>query len=398
VYLPHVVSCCGINDPVEERDMLVRSKALAHAVALAVCGTAQSPALAQTLPFAVTELADFDSPWAMEFLPDGRLLVTEQRGALELYAPGGAITEIGGVPEVAYGGQGGFGDVVLHPDFAENGLVYLSYAEAGEGGTRGAAVARAKLALEGGGGALSDLEVIWRQTPKVDGGGHYGHRIAFGNGSLWISSGERQKFDPAQDMQSNLGKILRLNDDGSVPADNPFAARGGVTAQIWSLGHRNPLGLAFDAQGRLWNVEMGPQGGDELNLVVRGANYGYPIVSNGDHYDGRPIPDHPTRPEFNAPAVSWNPVISPSSLMFYSGSEFPEWRGDAFIGGLSSQSIVRIELEGESAREAEHFPMGMRIRGVEQGPDGAIWVLEDGREGRGRGRMFRLTARGASGR
>jgi glucose/arabinose dehydrogenase len=235
----------------------------------------------------------------------------------------------------------------------------MSYAEAGDGDTRGAAVARAKLQLHGSGGAaLADLQVIWRQVPKVDGGGHYSHRIAFGpDGYLWISSGDRQKFDPAQDMQANLGKILRLNDDGSVPVDNPFADGGGVTAQIWSLGHRNPLGLAFDARGRLWNVEMGPMGGDELNLVQRGANYGYPIVSNGNHYDGTDIPDHPTRPEFNAPAVFWNPVISPSSLMFYSGSEFPQWRGDAFIGGLSSQSIVRIEFDGDSAREAERFEM-----------------------------------------
>jgi glucose/arabinose dehydrogenase len=374
--------------------MIGRSNAAALAVALAAGG---SCALAQNLPFTVTEVADFEMPWALEFLPDGRLLVSEQRGALKIYESG-TVAEISGVPEVAFGGQGGFGDVVLHPDFAENNLVYLSYAEAGEGGTRGAAVARATLMLEGDGGALTDLEVIWRQVPKVDGGGHYGHRIAFHDGYLWISSGERQKFDPAQDMQANLGKILRLNYDGSVPTDNPFADHGGVTAEIWSLGHRNPLGLAFDSTGRLWNVEMGPQGGDELNLVERGANYGYPIVSNGDHYDGRPIPDHPTRPEFNAPAVFWNPVISPSSLMFYSGSEFPQWRGDAFIGGLSSQSIVRIDFEGTNAREAERFAMGMRIRAIEQGPDGAIWILEDGRDGRGgQGRMFRLTARGASG-
>ncbi|HEY7672597.1 MAG TPA: PQQ-dependent sugar dehydrogenase [Gammaproteobacteria bacterium] len=373
--------------------MLGRSKAAAVSVVFFV---GASCATAQNLPFTVTEVADFEMPWALEFLPDGRLLVTEQRGALKLYESG-TVEDLSGVPEVAFGGQGGLGDVVLHPDFATNNLVYLSYAEAGERGTRGAAVARAKLVLESGGGALTDLDVIWRQVPKVDGAGHYGQRIAFGGGYLWISSGERQKFDPAQDMQANLGKILRLNYDGSVPADNPFADRGGVTAQIWSLGHRNPLGLAFDSAGRLWNVEMGPQGGDELNLVVRGANYGYPIVSNGDHYDGTPIPDHPTRPEFNAPAVFWNPVISPSSLMFYSGSEFPQWRGDAFIGGLSSQSIVHIEFEGTSAREAERFAMGMRIRAVEQGPDGAIWILEDGRDGRGgQGRMFRLTARSAS--
>jgi glucose/arabinose dehydrogenase len=353
---------------------------------------------AQTLPFTVNEVADFDVPWALEFLPDGRLLVSEQRGALKLYAQGGTIGEINGVPAVAYGGQGGLGDVVLHPNFASNGLVYLSYAEAGPNDTRGAAVARAKLELRGNGGALSDLTVIYRQQPKVEGAGHYAHRIAFApDGHLFISNGDRQKFDPAQDMTGNLGKIVRLNDDGSVPSDNPFADRGGVTAQIWSLGHRNPLGLAFDSSGKLWNVEMGPMGGDELNLVRRGANYGYPIVSNGDHYDGKVIPDHDTRPEFAAPAVFWNPVISPSSLLFYSGSEFPQWRGDAFIGGLSSQSIVRIEFDGDRAREAERYSMGMRIRALEQGPDGAIWALEDEREGRGgRGRLFRLTARGAS--
>jgi glucose/arabinose dehydrogenase len=356
-------------------------------------------AAAQTLPFTVNEIADFDVPWALEFLPDGRLLVSEQRGKLKLYAQGGAIGEITGVPAVSYGGQGGFGDVVLHPNFASNGLVYLSYAEAGPNDTRGAAVARAKLDLRDNGGELRDLAVIYRQEPKVEGAGHYAHRIAFApDGHLFISNGDRQKFDPAQDMTGNLGKIVRLNDDGSVPRDNPFAERGGVTAQIWSVGHRNPLGLAFDSSGRLWDVEMGPMGGDELNLVRRGANYGYPIVSNGDHYDGKVIPDHDTRPDFAAPAVFWNPVISPSSLLFYSGSEFPQWRGDAFIGGLSSQSIVRIELEGERAREAERYSMGMRIRALEQGPDGAIWVLEDEREGRGgRGRLFRLTARGASG-
>jgi len=338
-------------------------------------------------------VATFDEPWAMTFLNDGQLLVTEKKGALRLYAIGGATGDISGVPRVAYGGQGGLGDVVLHPDFASNGLVYLSYAEAGEGSTRGAAVARAKLTLDDkGGGELSNLTVIWRQVPKVSGGGHYGHRIAFGpEGYLWISSGERQKFDPAQDMRSNLGKIVRLNHDGSVPTDNPFADKGGVTAQIWSLGHRNPLGIAFDGQGALWNIEMGPKGGDELNLVVRGANYGYPIVSNGDHYDGRTIPDHSTRPEFNAPAVWWSPVISPSSFIIYTGDEFPAWRGNGLIGGLSSQSLVRVEFNGNEAREAERFDMGKRIREVEQGPDGAIWLLEDGIGGR----LLKLTAAGS---
>ncbi len=375
-----------------------RSNLLSLAAAMALGAGALAPASAQNLPFTMTQVADFDIPWAIAFLPDGRLLVTEQRGMLKLVTPGGAAVDIRGVPQVSWFGQGGLGDVVLHPDYASNGLVYLSYAEAGENETRGAAVARAKLALDASGGELQNLQVIWRQSPKVDGGGHYSHRIAFGGGYLWLSSGDRQKFDPAQDMNANLGKVLRLNEDGSVPRDNPFADRGGVTAQIWSLGHRNPLGLAFDAQGRLWDVEMGPMGGDELNQVRRGANYGYPIVSNGDHYDGKVIPDHDTRPEFAAPAVWWNPVISPSNLLFYSGTEFPQWQGDALISGLSSQAIIRIEFDGDRAREAERYDMGMRVRSIEQAPDGALWILEDGREGRGgQGRMFKLAARGPSG-
>jgi glucose/arabinose dehydrogenase len=305
----------------------------------------------------------------------------------------GTIGEISGIPAVSHGGQGGFGDIVLAPDYATSGRIYVSYVEAGPNDTHGAVVARGRLQLSGTGGTLANLEPVWHQVPKVTGQGHYSHRIAFHDGYLWISSGDRQKFDPAQDMQANLGKILRLNLDGSVPSDNPFADQGGVTAQIWSLGHRNPLGLAFDAAGRPWDVEMGPMGGDELNLVRRGANYGYPIVSNGDHYDGRDIPDHHLRPEFAAPAVWWNPVISPSSLLFYTGSQFPDWRGDAFIGGLSSQSLIRIEFDGDTAREAQRFEMGRRIRAVEQGPDGAIWLLEDARPGRGgNGWLLKLTA------
>ena len=363
----------------------------AIAISIAGCAGSDRGVQAQTA-FAITPIAQFAEPWAMTFLPDGRLLVTEKRGALKLLDPAGAVVDIRGVPQVAYGGQGGFGDVALHPDFETNGIVYLSYAEPGTSRLRGAAVARARLDLDTDSGALSDLAVIWRQVPKVTGGGHYGHRIAFGPaGYLWISSGERQKFEPAQDMESNLGKIVRLNDDGSVPEDNPYAERGGVTAQIWSFGHRNPLGIAFDAAGRLWNVEMGPRGGDELNLVRRAANYGYPLVSDGRHYSGLPIPDHDTRPDLEAPAVSWNPVISPSSLIIYDGREFPDWRGDAFIGGLSSHSLVRVELEGETAREAERYAMGQRIREVEQGPDGAIWLLEDQRGDSG-GRLLRLAA------
>jgi len=362
---------------------------VAMSALLVACATAK-----EDWPFVATEITTLDEPWAMSFLPDGRLLVTEKKGVLRVVTQNGDQSEpISGVPEVDYGGQGGLGDVIIHPDYAQNGIIYLSYAEAGENDTRGAAVAMARLALDEEGGSLSDVQVIWRQEPKVKGRGHYGHRMAFsGDGYLFISSGERQKFDPAQDMQANLGKIVRLNDDGSVPAGNPFAADGGVATQFWTMGHRNPLGIAFDADGQLWNIEMGPRGGDELNRVVRGKNYGYPIVSNGRHYSGKDIPDHDTRPEFEAPKAWWTPVISPSSFIIYSGDVFPEWTGDGFITGLSSKALIRIEFDGENAREAERFEMGERIRMVTQGPDGAIWLLEDEDDDEGEGgRLLKLT-------
>ena len=353
------------------------------------------------LPFEVESIASFDEPWALAFLPDGRMLVTEKKGNLFLVTQDGEKSRgIRGMPDVAYGGQGGLGDVALHPNFAENHMIYLSYAESGVGDARGAAVARAVLSETRRGGRLSDFEVIWRQYPKVVGYGHYGHRLLFDDkGYLWISSGDRQKFTPAQDMQANLGKVLRLNDDGSVPADNPFVEHfdknplvddEGVYAQIWSLGHRNVLGLAFDLDGQLWDIEMGPRGGDELNRILRATNYGYPIVSNGNHYDGREIPDHDTHPEFMEPAVWWSPVISPGDLMIYRGDLFSDWRGNAFVAGLSSRAIVRIELEGDRTREAERFDMGARIRTVVEGPDGAFWVLEDDEDDR-TGRMLKLT-------
>lgn len=353
------------------------------------------------LPFDVEPITSFDEPWALAFLPDGRMLVTERKGNLLIVTQDGQKSRpLRGIPDVDYGGQGGLGDVALHPDFAENGLVYLSYAEGGTGGARGAAVARGVLNQTERGGYLSDVEVIWRAYPKVVGYGHYGHRILFDDeGYLWISSGDRQKFTPAQDMQSNMGKILRLNDDGSVPQDNPFVNYidqdpfvddEGVYGQIWSLGHRNPLGIAIDLDGQLWIIEMGPSGGDELNRIVRGGNYGYPVVSNGDHYDGREIPDHDKRPEFLKPAAWWTPVISPGHLMVYSGDLFPDWRGDFLVAGLKSQAIVRIETDGSNAREVERYAMDARIRTVVQGPAGELWVLEDERA-QSRGRLLKLT-------
>ena len=350
--------------------------------------------------FLVEEVASFDQPWSMAFLPDGNFLVTEKPGKMFLMNQAGeTLSEISGVPEVAYGGQGGLGDVAIHPDFNENKTVYVSFAEEGENDTRGAVVIKATLDLTEEGGALTNLEYIWRQVPKVTGRGHYAHRMAFSeDGYLFISSGDRQKFDPAQDMTSNMGKIIRLNDDGSIPTDNPFYKDGGVAAEVWSLGHRNPLGIDFDADGKLWNIEMGPRGGDELNLVLKGEDYGYPTVSNGIHYNGSNIPNHDTRPEFEEPKEWWGdgysiPVISPSSFVIYQGDLFDDWQGSGFISGLSSESLIRVQFDGDSAKEIERFDMGRRIRSVEEGPDGALWLLEDypRRQDTSKGRLLRLT-------
>lgn len=366
--------------------------ALVSAVSLTACGAngntnrdteAAAPTAKTGKPFTAAEMGKFEEPWALAFLPDGRILVTEKKGALKLVRLGGDTRDVAGVPKVDYGGQGGLGDVALHPDFANNGYIYLSYAEAGDGDTRGAAVARGKLVLDGGAPRIEALQVIWRQEPKVAGRGHYGHRIAFGpDGMMYVSSGERQKFDPAQDLNANLGKIVRLSDTGMIPSDNPFYDQGRVKAQVWAYGIRNPLGIDFDDEGRLWEMEMGPAGGDELNLIRKGVNYGYPKVSNGDHYDGTPIPDHAPGDGFEPPKLFWNPSISPSSLLVYKGDLFPEWKGDAFIGALSGEALIRVDLDGETATKADQWPMEARIRAVEQGPDGAIWLLEDGENGR----------------
>ncbi len=357
-------------------------------------GMAAAPSAGGT-PFVVTPVAKYEQPWAMTFLPNGDFLVTEKQGRLRYERAGaargsGGSIVVQGVPAVDYGGQAGLGDVILHPDFRTNRMVYLSWSEGGPGDTRGAAVGRGRLVQEGDTARLEGFQVIWRQEPKVTGRGHLGHRLAFGpDGKLYITNGEREKFTPAQDPAQTLGKIVRLNADGSVPRDNPWASRGGVTAQLWTMGHRNPLGIAFDAQGRFWQHEMGPKNGDEFNLIERGKNYGYPIVSNGSHYDGRDIPDHPTRPEFAAPKITWNGV-SPASLIIYSGKMFPQWRGDAFLGGLSGKTLIRVDLDGANAREGERWDMGQRIREVEEGPDGAIYLLEDERGGSG-GRLLRLS-------
>ncbi|HQS97937.1 MAG: dehydrogenase [Novosphingobium sp. 17-62-19] len=354
---------------------------------LASCGssisaqdTAQGNA-PEAAGIAVTDVASFDEPWAMTFLPGTDMaLITEKKGTLKLWREGSdSSVNVSGTPKVAYGGQGGFGDVIVAPDFATSGMVYLSWAEQGSGDTRGAVVGRAKLVM-GDAPKLEGLSVIWRQFPNVSGKGHYSHRMAFSPDGkyLYVTSGDRQKFTPAQDLTGNLGKVLRLLPDGTPAPGNPMAEKGGVTAQIWSFGHRNLLGIAFSPDGRLWDIEHGPAGGDEINLVEPGKNYGWPLVSGGDHYDGKPIPRNNTRPDLAQPAINWTPVIAPGNMIFYTGTAFPQWQGQAIIAGLGSGGLVRVKIDGAKATELERIDLGNRIREIEQAPDGSIYVLEDG--------------------
>ena len=343
-------------------------------------------------PFRVQTIGQFDAPFAMAFLPDGRLLVTEKAGRVKLRAVDGRVADVGGVPTVATGGQGGLLDIAVAPDFARSKAVYLSFAEAGEGGSQ-LALARATLA-ESGAPSLQGLQVIWR-SGSVGPGGQFGANIAFSPDGryLFLSSGERQRFTPAQDPDQALGKILRLTLDGKAAPGNPMFARGGVPAMTWTSGHRNPYGLVFAPDGRLWEEEMGPKGGDELNLLQPGKNYGWPIVSNGDNYSGQPIPDHPSRPDLAGPAVWWNPSISPSGMIYYSGGMFPQYWGSLLIGTMSTPGLMRVTVNGATAKAAEFWDMGARIRDVAQAPDGSIWLLEDGTRGSD-GKLLRLTPAG----
>lgn len=372
-----------------------------------------SPAYSQTPPDVVSSsvgnirierLATLELPWGMALLPDGRLLITEKPGRLRIWANGRMSDPVQGVPKVVYRGQsdqGGLLDVAIDPDFARNNFVYLSFVEAAEqqspdlGDTgeirfgedfdtsdnivRGGAVARGRLE----GNQLRDVQVIWRQVPKTLGRGHFGNRLVFApDGKLFITSGERMRFEPAQSLASNLGKVVRINSDGSIPTDNPFVGRAGARGDIWSYGHRNILSAAIDpSSNRLWVLEMGPLGGDELNLIERGKNYGWPSVSNGDNYNSSPIPDHASRKDLQPPIRSWTPVISPSGELFYTGTLFPGWRGSLLAGGLSSRSLVRLTLDGERVSFEERIDMKRRIRDLIELPDGALLVIVDDKNG-----------------
>jgi len=331
-----------------------------------------------------TVAADLDRPWGLAFLPDGRMLVTEKRGRLLIVSKDGMKSEpLAGVPKVDAGGQGGLMDVVLDPKFDENQLIYLSYSESGEGGN-GTAVARGKLGESG----LDDVQVIFRQHPKVKGDLHYGSRLAFSpDGKLFITLGDRFKFDPAQDLGSHIGKVVRINSDGSVPEDNPFVTQTDALPEIWSYGHRNAQGAAIHPEtGKLWENEFGPLGGDELNIPEAGKNYGWPVVSWGKNYNGIDIPDPPTHPEFADAIHHWTPVISPSGMTFYTGDAIPGWKGNLLIGGLSSQALVRLTLDGEKVTAEERLPLGGRIRDVKQGPDGAVYAIDESND-----QILRLT-------
>ena len=333
-------------------------------------------------------VSEFKNPWAMSFVTHDSLLVTTKAGRLWLVKASGEQSLVSGVPNVFAGGQGGLGDVVLHPNYTKNKLVYISYIDSDDSGkTRYASVIRGTLEISEK-PQLKDIETIWKQSPARSGRGHFSHRIVFGPdgsqhaGKIFITSGDRQEQTPAQKWETALGKIIRLNADGTIPTSNPFQDKGVLAKTFWTIGHRNALGIAFAKNGQLWAHEMGPRHGDELNLIVAGANYGWPLVSEGNHYSGAKIPVHRTNPEFMAPKLYWVPTMAPSGLIFYEGDEFSEWNGNAFIGGLKSKALVRVGFDNERPFEAERFSWSQRVREVEIDHVGAIWVLEDGLSGR----------------
>jgi len=372
------------------------------------------------LPFTMTRVAEFDLPWRIAFLPDGRMLVTEKPGPVWLVTQEGDKTPVANVPPVLHQGQGGMLGIYLSPDYETTQHVYLTYAEPGDGGSS-LALTRARLALGDGTASLEDIEVLWREMPKGR-GGQFGAAIAFSPDGqyLFLTVGDRQRMTPAQDPNRTLGKVLRLTLDGEPAPDNPMAGETGAQtveridpprdtevaktapvvetytfsepnlapAMTWTSGHRTPYGLAFSPDGRLWELEHGPRGGDELNLIEPGNNYGWPLVSYATNYNRVPIPSPDTRPELVKPVIYWTPVIAPGNLTFYSGAMFPAWEGSALIGGMGTQTLNRITFDGEGgATPAERWSVGHRIRDVAVAPDGAVWLAEDDEAGG----LFRVT-------
>jgi len=342
-----------------------------------------TPAPVEGIVRAETVARGLERPWGLAFLPDGRMLVTERPGRLRIVARDGRVSEpLAGVPAVYASGQGGLLDVALDPRFAENRFIYLSYAEPGERGTAGTAVARARL----GENRLEHVRVIYRQQPKASGAIHFGSRLVFApDGTLFITQGDRNQRDGAQDLSSGIGKIMRINPDGSIPRDNPFAGRADARPEIWSYGHRNIQAATRHPQtGRLWTVEHGPRGGDELQQPEAGKNYGWPVITYGAEYYGPRIGEGTEKPGMEQPIYYWNPVIAPSGMTFYTGDALPDWNGNILIGSLQPGLLVRLTLkDGRVAREDRYLAdLGERIRDVAQGPDGMIYLLTDSRDGR----------------
>jgi glucose/arabinose dehydrogenase len=357
---------------------------------IASCGSAQSgdsAGKASAAPFKITALGTFDEPWALAVEPGtGRIFVTEKSGTMKVVDPqSGQSAGVGGMPKVSYGGQGGFADVAFPPDYKSSHTVYLSWVKDEPGDKRYGVVGRGTMScVQMSACSVDGLKEIWRQEPALSTFGQFALRLVFSADGkhLFVSSGDLAKGEPAQDMAGNLGKIVRLNLDGTAAEGNPFAGKPSPTNQIWTLGHRNPLGLGFDRNGQLWDVEHGPAGGDEINKLVPGDNYGWPVVSNGDNYNGTPIPRHSTHPEFRAPAISWNPVIAPGGMIFYSGRLWPEWKGQALIAGLKTQAIIRVSLSGDKGTEEARYDLGHRMRGLAEAPEGSLYAIEDGKGGR----------------
>ena len=368
-------------------------------------------------PFTMTKVGEFNLPWRIAFLPDGRMLITEKPGAVWLVTQQGDKTPVKNVPAAAFsrGGQDGMLGVFLSPGFATNHFVYLTYSEPGDGGSS-LALARAKLSIGTDAASLDDLQVLWHQMPK-GGGGQFGAQIAFSPDGqlLYLAVGERQRMTPAQDPNQELGKILRLTLDGKPAPGNPNEGKTGAPevtlikppadtevaktapviskytfpgpnlapAEIWATGFRTPYGLAFAPDGRLWELEHGPRGGDELNLIQPGKNYGWPLVVYGQNYNGVPIPSPDTRPDLEKPVIYWTPVIAPGNLAFYKGAMFPQWNGSALVSGLASHALIRITFDDKGgAKQVDRWDVGFRVRDVEVAPDGALWMIEDTATGR----------------
>ena len=330
----------------------------------------------------VTVADGLEQPWGLAFLPDGRMLVTEKEGRLRLVGPDGTLSEpLAGVPEVYDSGQGGLLVVALDPDFAANQLVYLSFSEpGGEGG--GTAVARGKLGAD----RLEDVEIIWRQQPKLDSGQNFGSRLVFlKDGTLIVTLGDRNRRQYIADMKAQIGKLVRINRDGSVPIDNPFAGDAAYSPDIYSLGHRNVQGATLHPDtGALWTVEHGSRGGDEINIPEPGKNYGWPVISYGREYSGEKIGEGTKKPGLEQPVYYWDPSIAPSGMTFYTGDKFPAWKGSLFVGALKFQLLARLEVDGNRIVKEERLLEGMgdRIRAVVQGPDGYLYLLTDEDDGR----------------